>query len=471
MLTPASVAQGAAACNPQWTRHRSRGVRWAVPRRALRKTSSHGRARLPDPVAATVRSLSPVALTANALRPVSRTGRIAAWAFAPGWHVSELPLAALALQLAGTVRVLRRTGWRTPEGRARVAAQAVSAAGLVALQRSAADSGRVLEEALVEGLGDGYRKHAEAAGIAPPEHPPIGAWGALPTYIARRSRLRASGITYGPAGKRNRLDIWARKDLPADGRAPVLIQVPGGGWVSGETRWQAYPLMDRLLEAGWMCVPINYRLSPRATWPDHIVDVKRAIAWVKANIAEYGGDPEFVAITGGSAGGHLSSFAAMTANVPEFQPGFEDADTSLQAAVPFYGAYDLADWDDRGGPAHTIRFIELVLLKSRLAEDPERFRLASPINWVSEAAPPTMLIHGSNDSLVPVEVARRMAAALRQESHQPVVFAELPHAQHAFEIYASLRTRHTVRAVERFLAYVRAVAADSSSKESLNASA
>lgn len=433
-----------------------------------------------DRRAGAARSLLPLALTANALRPVSRTRSIAAWAFWPGWHVSELPLATLAVQLAGTARFLRRHGWLSRAGTTRFAAQAASAYGLVTLQRSAADSGRVLEEALNEGLGDGYRKHAEEAGIAPPEHPAIGAWGVLPTYIARRSRLRASGIAYGPAGKRNILDIWAREDLPVTGKAPVLIQVPGGGWVSGETRWQAYPLMDRLIEAGWVCVPINYRLSPRATWPDHIVDVKRAIAWVKTHIADYGGDPDFVVITGGSAGGHLSSFAAMSANAAEFQPGFEEADTSVQAAVPFYGVYDLADWDDKGGPPQTIRFVQRVLLKSRLADDPERWRLASPISWVSATAPPTMLIHGTNDSLVPVEGARRMARTLRERSRQPVVYAELPHAQHAFEIYASLRTRHTVRAVERFLAFVRAtrddaqaapVATSNSSKETRSASA
>jgi acetyl esterase/lipase len=252
------------------------------------------------------------------------------------------------------------------------------------------------------------------------------------------------------------LDIWARKDLPADGKAPVLIQVPGGGWVSGETKWQAYPLMDRLIDAGWVCVPINYRLSPRATFPDHIVDVKRAIAWVKENIAAYGGDPRFVAITGGSAGGHLSSLAAMSANVAEFQPGFEDADTSVQAAVPFYGVYDLTDWDGRGGPPQTIRFIERVLLKCPLATERDRWLKGSPIHWISADAPPTMIIHGTNDSLVPVEGARRMAESLRAVSKQPVVYAELPYAQHAFDIYASLRTRHTVRAVERFLAFVRA---------------
>ena len=103
--------------------------------------------------------------------------------------------------------------------------------------------------------------------------------------------------------------------------------------------------MAHLAERGWVCVAVNYRLSPRGTWPDHIVDVKRAIAWVKAHIAEYGGDPDFVAITGGSAGGHLSSLAALTPNVAGFQPGFEDADTSVQAAVPFYGVYDFTNRD------------------------------------------------------------------------------------------------------------------------------
>ncbi|MBL7660064.1 alpha/beta hydrolase, partial [Escherichia coli] len=91
---------------------------------------------------------------------------------------------------------------------------------------------------------------------------------------------------------------------------------------------------------GWICVAINYRHSPRNTWPDHILDVKRALAWVKAHISEYGGDPDFIAITGGSAGGHLSSLAALTPNDPRFQPGFEEADTRVQAAVPFYGVYD-----------------------------------------------------------------------------------------------------------------------------------
>ena len=95
--------------------------------------------------------------------------------------------------------------------------------------------------------------------------------------------------------------------------------------------------MNQMAAKGWVCVAINYRLAPRDPWPAHIVDVKRAIAWVKDNIADYGGDPDYLAITGGSAGGHLAALAALTPGDPAFQPGFEDADTSVRAAVPFYG--------------------------------------------------------------------------------------------------------------------------------------
>lgn len=401
----------------------------------------------------------PAGLTANALRPVSFGQPAGGWAFTVGWHVSELPLITLGAQLALTAHASRGGRWKTPTGLLRLGAQAASAAGLLSLQRSAMDARGVLEDALVSGLGPDYPQRAAAAGIGPDDGPDINPWSVLPSWLTRRSRLRASGIAYGPDEKRNRLDIWASEGIGPGDRAPVLIQVPGGAWVMGDTRYQAYPLMDRLRTAGWVCVPISYRLSPQATWPDHIVDVKRAIAWVKANIADYGGDPDFVVITGGSAGGHLSSLAALTANEAEFQPGFEGADTSVRAAVPFYGVYDLLDWNGRGGPAGSVRHMERLVLKSSPVDDRETWRRASPLYWAEERgseAPPMMVLHGTNDSLVPVDGARRLARALRSESRQPVVYAELPRAQHAFEIYGSVRTLYTVRAVEHFLAYVRA---------------
>ena len=97
---------------------------------------------------------------------------------------------------------------------------------------------------------------------------------------AATSRRRTSSGTARTRGA-NLADIWRRRDLPRDGKAPVLLQVPGGAWAIGMRRPQAYPLMSHLADRGWVCVSIDYRVSPRHTWPDHIVDVKRALAWIK----------------------------------------------------------------------------------------------------------------------------------------------------------------------------------------------
>ncbi|WP_139809270.1 alpha/beta hydrolase, partial [Mycobacterium avium] len=249
------------------------------------------------------------------------------------------------------------------------------------------------------------------------------------------------------------LDIWRRPDLDLTGRAPVLFQIPGGAWTTGNKRGQAHPLMSHLAELGWICVAINYRHSPRNTWPDHIVDVKRALAWVKQHIAGYGGDPDFIAITGGSAGGHLSSLAALTPNDPRFQPGFEDADTRVQAAVPFYGIYDFTRFDDSLHPMMPGLLIKSII-KQRPATHLETFAAASPITHVNPDAPPFFVLHGRNDSLAYVEQARAFVERLRQVSTQPVVYAELPFTQHAFDIFGSVRAAHTAVAVEQFLAEV-----------------
>ncbi len=179
----------------------------------------------------------------------------------------------------------------------------------------------------------------------------------------RRYAAQTSDIPYGPGGRENLLDIWRRPDLAPGRRAPVLIQVPGGAWTINGKRPQAYPLMSRMVELGWICVSINYSKSPRCTWPAHIVDVKRAIAWVRENIADYGGDPDFITITGGSAGAHLAALAALSANDPALQPGFESADTAVQAAAPYYGVYDLTNAENMH--EMMMPFLEHFVMRSR----------------------------------------------------------------------------------------------------------
>lgn len=389
--------------------------------------------------------------TANARRAFARQGPGSLPSFATGALTSELPLHTIALQALATAVFARRGALRTGAGKVGLALSVASWANLVSQYRLAQRSGDVLEEALVSELGADYR--SRMASICPAvQDPPLTRLQlALPRPGQRRKFAASIDVAYGDAGKRNLLDIWHRSDLAADTKAPVIIQVHGGAWVLGEKETQALPLLTRLAERGWVCVAINYRLSPRATWPDHIADVKRAIAWVKDNIADHGGDPDFVAITGGSAGGHLSSLAALTAGDPSFQPGFEQADTTLQAAVPMYGVYDFTNSDGTGRTDMTD-FLEKYVFKVGMADARDPWEQASPMSRVGPDAPPFFIIHGTNDSLVPIEQGRAFADLLRKESDSPVVFAELPGAQHAFDVLGSVRATHTVRAMERFLA-------------------
>ena len=226
----------------------------------------------------------------------------------------------------------------------------------------------------------------------------------------------------------------------------------------GEKREQGKPMMYELVARGWVCVAINYRISPKATWPDHIVDAKRAVAWVKDHIAEYGGDPAFVAVSGGSAGGHLCALLALTAGDPAFQPGFEEADASVDACVPFYGVMDMtgsAEGSGRYGPG-LLELLEKTVMKTSAAEHPEVFEAASPTCRVRADAPPFFVLQGRNDTLVPVDVARTFVAALRAVSGAPVAYAELPLAQHAFDVLASLRCQATTGGVAAFLNAARA---------------
>jgi acetyl esterase/lipase len=400
---------------------------------------------------AVLASLAGLAVTANGYQPLSKRGYLSMYAFSFGVFASELPLQLLVSQFALLAAVTRKLSPRVR--RFSWLVSALSWLGLLGLRRLGTRANVPLTAALDAGLGTDRRTESGDLWKRP-----AGAGTAKNPGVARMLRIyrdyaHDTDISYGEHGARNHLDIWRRPDLDRGGRAPVLLQVPGGAWMVGSKRQQAYPLMSHLAELGWVCVAINYRLSPRSTWPDHIVDVKRALAWTKEHIAEYGGDPDWIAITGGSAGGHLSALAALTANDPQFQPGFEDADTSVRAAVPFYGNYDFTGTDSVLHPLLAPTLAKYVF-KLRRPEIAEAFRIASPITHVSANAPPFFVLHGANDSLIPVEQARAFSARLRDVSRQPVVYAELPFAQHAFDIFGSVRAAHAAVAVEQFLAEI-----------------
>lgn len=394
-----------------------------------------------------------LANAANGVRPFGRDGYPTIPEFFLGWPTTEMAPLYMAGSMLGAVWRWLRGDYATRGGRIALLLKAITWTLLGLIMRRNVTSQQYFEKPLEETLGDDYE--AVAAQSQPLRRRNL--VGVPPHDLMRRRYVeKADIVQYGPHPKVNFADIWRRRDLPRDGKAPVLLQVPGGAWSIGMRRPQAYPLLSHLAERGWVCVSIDYRVSPRHTWPDHIVDVKRALAWIKEHIAEYGGDPDFVAITGGSAGGHLCALAALTPDDAQYQPGFEDADTSVVAAVPIYGRYD---WFSTRGPGRwefVLILLQALVVKKRLTKHLQVYRDASPITRVRPDAPPFYVLHGVDDSLIPVPEARDFVAALRDVSKEHVVYSEIPHAQHAFDFFGSPRGHYTAQAVEKFLSWVHA---------------
>ncbi len=386
---------------------------------------------------------------ANAVKPLN-TVVTAPPAFAAGWPTTELAPQFLALTVADTAISLARR--RLSPGAA--ALSVASIAGLTWLIRRAQDTRPIAEAALQEGLGADYRDQFGGTDQELPDEVTLGHL-ARPFHLTDPEVEVTRNINYTEGGRRARLDIY-RPRRPLAG-APVLIQIHGGGWTIGNKEEQGRLLMNRMCKLGWVCVAVNYRLSPKHKWPKHIVDVKRSIAWVRDNIASYGGDPDYLVLTGGSAGGHLSSLAAVTADVKEFQPGFEDADTSVAGCVPFYGIYDMLGED---GDPYTLGLRDQFLAMRVFGIDDvpanlETFRAASALHHLDETAPDFFVLHGVNDTLVSVRQARAFVARLRAVSQRSVAYAEFPGAQHAFEVFGSIRSHHAVAAAERWLQWHR----------------
>lgn len=388
-----------------------------------------------------VRQLALAALTANAIRPAGgRYGSVPA--FAAGWLTSELAPQLLGLSVADTaVQLARAKKGDGPTRSLGVAASVAAVAGLAWIVRGAMQAGPAVELTLRESLGADYLDRLER----PLDVPLTSTWRELarPFKLVGRDIEVIRDLNYRAGGSRARLDIYRprARDLR---KAPVLVQIHGGGWTIGDKRQQGLLLMDRMARGGWVCVAPNYRLAPRHPFPAQIDDVRTALDWVADHIEEYGGDPSYVVITGGSAGGHLAALAALT-------------HPAVSACVPFYGVYDMANLtNDRYAKGMRDWYLAPRVLRKSPKEHLDDFVQASPLAHVGPDAPDFFVIHGTNDSLVHVNQARAFVQALREKSDATVTYSELPGAQHAFEVFGSIRSHHVVKAVERWLEWHRA---------------
>ncbi len=284
--------------------------------------------------------------------------------------------------------------------------------------------------ALDEGLGPGWRDHVDPALLAGLRtRTPLLRILFMPFVFRPPGVRRVRDVSYAGAGRANRLDIVHHRSRPQ--RAPVLVHLHGGGYHGGRKNVEARALLFHLARRGWVTVSANYRLRPGAGFPEHLDDAKCLIAWLREHGHRYGADPDTLFLCGSSAGAHLATIAALTQNDLLYQPGVEDADTSVTAVVCLSGWY--------GG------YYELGDATSEVGV----------LGHGAVDAPPFFIAHGTADTLAHIETARRFVDHLRAGSANPVVFAELPRGQHAFDLFRSQRFEAVVDGIEAFAARVR----------------
>jgi acetyl esterase/lipase len=324
------------------------------------------------------------------------------------------PVAVFLLLVLSTALAIVQSGVGSPVFWIGLAFAIVASAGLAVLRQRARGTGPVLERALDEGLGDDWRDQVDAELAARLRRRPSLIRVLLAPIAFRRRVERIANIRYGPAGRGNVLDLYRSRSERTG--APTLVYLHGGAFRFGSKRLGARHLLYRLASRGWVCISANYRLRA-AGLADRLIDVKRVIAWVREHGREYGADPTAVFLAGSSAGGLLALRAAL-----------ESAETSVAGVVSLYGYYGSVASD---GPP------------------------TSRLTYSTTSAPPCFVVHGDHDTLVIAEDARGFVEQLRATSSNPVVYAELPGAQHGFDLFRSRRFETVVDAIEAFTAHAR----------------
>ena len=326
--------------------------------------------------------------------------------FAITWWINEAPVLGLWWLALGTWETLR-----APQHGPWWWVVAALTALDVALLARLLLRGRTVRPVLAAALRDAYGPAGE------PPRSRVSWWRILlvPFLSWRPDVRRLRGRRYGPGGGAHRLDVVVPRRPPA-GPRPVLVYFHGGGFVMGSKALGGRPLLNRLAAQGWVCVSANYRLRG-ATYAERLDDTRSVLQWVREHAEELGADPGAVLLSGGSAGAHL---AAMTALVGE-----EVDDVGVRGVVGMYGYYGAVD--------HSLPSGTDVGDNAR----PD--------------APPFLLLHGAQDTLVRKEDVRELATRLRTASTSPVVHAEPPGTNHNFDFFPSLRWASVGDAVDRFV--------------------
>ncbi len=226
------------------------------------------------------------------------------------------------------------------------------------------------------------------------------------------------------------------------GARPTVVVMYGGAWRGGDPT-QGAAVSRALAARGYLVAAIDYRHAPRDRFPAQLADVRRSIALLRDSSASWGIDRSRIALLGRSAGGHLAELAAFTADTP-----------AVRAVVAIYAPFDL-EGAYREPPVPDPIGVRVVLrdfLGGTPAEQPRRYRDASPASFVRPGLPPVLLLYGARDHIVRATFNRRAADALRAAGGR-VVQLEVPWAEHGFDLApGGLGRQLAFDAIVRFLA-------------------
>jgi len=232
-------------------------------------------------------------------------------------------------------------------------------------------------------------------------------------------------VQFLPVDRKERADLYFPLQAAADKRLPAVLMIHGGGWVGGKRdAAREINIGSTLARNGYVAMSIEYMLSNRkqAVWPTNLWDCKLAVRWLRKNVDRLGIDPERIGVIGGSAGGHLAAMVALTGPQDGLEPPAPDGDisTAVKCCVDLYGIADIGTYHD------------VTMLGKTFAEDPELYRLASPVTYVRSNSPPFLILHGTADTTVKLAQSELLANRLKQAGvqHELIVIPGAPHTFH-----------------------------------------
>jgi acetyl esterase/lipase len=270
----------------------------------------------------------------------------------------------------------------------------------------------------------------------------------LPNRVRADYDLVYASLSNTPFGKRDlHLDLFRPEK---EGEYPAVLFVFGGGWHSGNKSMQV-PLAMQISADGYVTAAVEYRLSPEALYPAAIYDIKAAIRFLRANAHLFHINPNRIAISGSSAGGHLAAFVGMTNKLKKFD-GNEgnniEASSTVQAIIAMDGVFDYTDPEERGAdndavkPSSAGRWLGV-----SYQDNPLKWVEASPRFYAGKETPPILFINSSRPR------SHRSRNSIIRVLNQYGIYSEvhlIPNTPHPFWLFHPW-FEETVKYVDNFL--------------------